>query len=233
MKKQLFISILLFLFVFQNNIWCDTLANTDFLKKNVVDTIHFLPAIGSIKCNVKSKIVNNDSLNHVFLAKLQATIQSTTNKHTITYINNDTAISLAATEYLVNVIPRFEKIPEDAFSEIGIGKDLDNLLKKQKGRYFGIVFYQGSVSSTIYHEALVGAIVGGMVAAAFTGNLFIAYPIIINGANLITKIVIIDKQTKHFIFYTDDERQRSPTEEQTIFKAFSSIFKELDSNSKH
>lgn len=232
MKKQLFISILLFLFVFQNNTWCDTLANTDFLKKNVVDTIHFLPAIGSIKCNVESQIVNNDSLNHVFLAKLQATIQSTTNKHTTTYINNDTAVSLAATEYLVNVIPKFEKIPEDAFSKIGIGNDLENLLKKQKGRYFGIIFYQGYSTSDMSSGIIMGAsVAGGLVGGLFAAMIINSNPE--NGKSLATKIVIIDKQTKHFIFYTEDERYQSPTEEKTIFKAFSSIFKELDSNSKH
>ncbi|MDR3705860.1 MAG: hypothetical protein P4L28_08165 [Paludibacteraceae bacterium] len=239
MKKQIFLLAIFIIILspsqnslFANTLFANSLANTEFLHKNTIDTIHILPAIGCIKCSAKSKIIPNDSLNHIFLTRFKKIIQSTTNKYAITYENNDTTFSLAATEYLVNVIPKFENISEDAFSEIGIGSDLENLLKKQKGRYFGIVFYQGNSTPNMYPEIVVGAVVGGLAGGLLAGVLFSNLPSG-NSTNLATKMVIIDKQTRHFIFYTNDERQRSPIEEKTIFKTFSSIFKDLYSNSKH
>ena len=81
-----------------------------------------------------------------------------------------------------------------------------------------------------------GIIMGATVAGGLVGGLFAVMIVNSkpeNGKSLATKIVIIDKQTKHFIFYADDERHQSPTEEKTISKVFSSIFKELDRNAKH
>lgn len=196
-----------------------TLVNSTSFQ--VIDTLYIFPAIGVIKCPQGKRILPSDSLNNIFQEKLTELLPSTA-KFKVDYLGPDMDLNDSLKSYFIKTIPKFSNITTETFSIIPLGESFNEMIKDVPGRYFGIIFYDGFVQHNI--GAQIGkAIAIGLATAVLTGGLFSVYPVP-QESTLYSEILILDKETNNFLFYSGNIHNGSPLESEGLTKYFSKVF---------
>jgi hypothetical protein len=189
-----------------------------------IDTVHVLPAVGYINYPYEGKVVPNDSLNAMFIYILKYALPTATN-YKLSYISNDSLFDKTSIKYLVDIIPQIRKMTEETFSKISIGVDLEKLTDNQSGRYFAIILYQGFVQE-ITGKDIGKSMALGMATALLTGGLFFVTTVPIH-PYLKADLLILDKQSKRFLFYNGRYLNVSPLDVEKIQKEFTKLLNKL------
>jgi len=226
MKKHFFKIIILLIPFLPNNIFAQILENNELILK--IDTLHVLPVQGTIWVPSNKKIVPNESLNNIFKEKILKTIPQTS-KYVMTYNYSDSMFSKNNFKFIDTLLPKIKELNSDIFSKVPIGKNFEKLLDTLNGRYFAIILYSG-LEQENYGGKVAKSVAIGIVSAILTGGMFYIAPITVDPF-LETKILIIDKFSKEFVFYNSKKSIGSPIDEERIKKNLIKLIERLNNSS--
>lgn len=147
-------------------------------------------------------------------------------KFRIEYPGDDSIFDQSDKEYLVQAIPRFQRLDGTNFSTVQIGDDFERILENVEGRYFGFIYFQG-FDQVVSYVGWPGIEIGvGALTLCFDGevlNLFSDS----GGPYLLINFLVVDKATKNFLYFNNKVFFQAPFNEKMIKRYFRKICEEI------
>lgn len=191
-----------------------------------VDTLRILPAVGYIACQYKRQVYKSDSLSAYFLQMLKRAIPDSA-KFVIDYSDNDSVLDIPDKEFLVQALPRFQKLNNTSFSLMEIGDNFEEILKHQDGRYFGFIYYEG-FDQEMSAWGWGGGIQAGTsdVTVSFPGELVELF-LKSGGPYLIINFLVVDKANDKFLYFNNKVFYQAPFNEKMIKRYLRKVCEEI------
>lgn len=206
-------------FLMSFNLQSQEYINT--IVKHRIDSVYIFPPVGMIKGFDGRDQFKSDSLNQVFLANMKATVPQCS-PFKVQFLSEENALNDSLRNYLIKTVPKFKKIDEDRFSKMPLSGAFNEMIDSLPGRYFGIVFYDGYVQTSL--GKLVAKSVGlAVVSTLLTGGMFTVYTIP-KESILQNNILLIDKQERRYMFYKSRNMNGSALKRDLVLDNYQKIF---------
>lgn len=191
-----------------------------------VDTLHILPAVGYIAWQDKKRqIYRNDSLSKVF-AEMVKNAMPDSAEFIVDYQGDENTFDPSDKEYLMQAIPRLQRLDVTSFSAVVIGDDFARILENRQGRYFGFIYYEG-FDQEVKYRGWGGVEIGtGDMTIGLNGEMA-TYFLNSGGPYLLINFLVVDKVTGNFLYFNNHVIYDSPFKEKKIKKYFRRIFDEI------
>jgi len=124
---------------------------------------------------------------------------------------------------IIGTLEKIKKIDNNVFPMVPIGKDLDSIISKYPGRYYGFLYYNGFMNNQI-KRSMAASITLMVVTSVLTLGMVTVYMIPLPSV-IDATFVVVDKKEHKFLYYSNKVQTKSFSMEVNRHKLVDKILK--------